>query len=58
MLGTRLDLAFELPRRGRLRLSAENAYQLLPDFGLIFHATAPGDRAAIRAYVGEALASL
>jgi len=58
LLGTRLELSFELPRGGVQRLHAENAYQLVPDFGLIFHATEPPQRKAIRAYVTEALASL
>ena len=58
LLGTRLELSFDLPRSGALRLEAENAYQLLPDFGLIFHATAPAHRDAIRSYVSDALASL
>ena len=58
LLGTRLELRFELPRSGELRLDAENAYQLLPDFGLIFHATAPADREAIASYVSNALAAL
>lgn len=58
LLGTRLELSFELPRSGALRLEAENAYQLLPDFGLIFHATAPADREAIKTYVAAALAAL
>jgi hypothetical protein len=58
MLGTRLEVCFELPRGGALRLDAENAYQLVPDFGLIFHATAPSHREAIRGYVTDALATL
>jgi hypothetical protein len=58
MLGSRLQLSFRLPKVGTLELEAESAYQLVPDFGLVFHATAPADRAAILDYVNEALTSL
>jgi hypothetical protein len=58
MLGSMLEISFDLPRGGQLRLHAENAYQLVPDFGLIFHATSPSHREAIRGYVGDALTSL
>jgi hypothetical protein len=56
-LGRRIDLSFELPRCGRLTLEAETAYQLLPDFGLIFHATRKSDREAIAAFVTNTLLS-
>jgi hypothetical protein len=58
MLGSRLELAFRLPGIGELELEAESAYQLVPDFGLVFHATAPTDRAAIARYVTQALSNL
>lgn len=56
LLGTQLEVEFELPRSGRLRLDAEAAYQLLPDVGLIFHATKARDREAISGFVSETLA--
>ena len=54
-LGGRVELSFELPRAGRLELEAETAYQLLPDLGMIFHATRASDREAIKSYVAQAL---
>jgi hypothetical protein len=56
-LGTRLALSFELPRSGRLDLDGEVAYQLVPDAGVIFHATAPSHRAAIARFVTQTLAA-
>jgi len=57
MLGSQLELSFRLPRAGELRVEAESAYQLVPDFGLIFHAAPPAVRGAIADYVREALLS-
>jgi hypothetical protein len=54
-LGRRVELSFELPRSGRLELEAETAYQLLPDIGMIFHATRQSDREAIAAFVTGSL---
>ena len=42
---------------GRLELEAETAYQLLPDIGMIFHATRKSDREAIAAFVTGTLLS-
>lgn len=56
-LGGRVALSFELPRSGRLELEAETAYQLLPDMGMIFHATRQSDREAIAAFVTNTLLS-
>jgi hypothetical protein len=56
-LGRRVELSFELPRSGRLELDAETAYQLLPDMGMIFHATRQSDREAIAAFVTNTLLS-
>jgi hypothetical protein len=42
---------------GRLELEAETAYQLLPDMGMIFHATRQSDREAIAAFVTNTLLS-
>lgn len=50
-LGRRVELDFDLSDRGCLRLQAEVGYQLLPDFGLVFHGTTPGDRTLIRDYL-------
>ncbi len=54
-LGSRLEVRFQVPRRGVVSLESEVAYQLVPDTGVIFHATAPSDREAIGGYVTEAL---
>lgn len=55
LLGSRLALHFQLPRSGALEFDAETAYQLVPDVGLIFHATSPAVREAISDYVQTAL---
>jgi hypothetical protein len=54
-LGTRLEMSFTLPRTGLLRLDAEIAYQLVPDFGLVFNGTSPAVREAIKNFVQDAL---
>jgi hypothetical protein len=56
-LGRRLEISFALPRAGRLSIEAETAYQLLPDMGMIFHATRQSDREAITAFVTNTLLS-
>jgi hypothetical protein len=58
LLGSRIALGFELPRSGPVELDAEIAYQLVPDLGVVFHATSPGVREAIGGYVSAALAAL
>ena len=50
-LGSLIELEFELPRSGGMRLRAEAAYQLLPDIGLIFHGLDPEHRDAISDFV-------
>ncbi len=55
MLGGRIGLSFELPKTGRLELQAETAYQLLPDVGMIFHATRAAEREAIRSFVANVI---
>ncbi|MDH5307212.1 MAG: PilZ domain-containing protein [Myxococcales bacterium] len=55
LLGSRLELEFDLPRAGTIRVSAETAYQLLPDLGLIFHATPTRDRDAIKTFLTDTL---
>ena len=54
-LGTRLSVAFELPRAGALELEAFAGYQLVPDVGLTFSATPAGIRSAIACYVADLL---
>ncbi len=58
LLGTRIRLCFELPASRTLELEGEAAYQLVPDVGVIFHATSPTERAAIGAFVTGALVAL
>ena len=55
LLGSQLQLEFDLPITGTLRVSAETAYQLLPDVGLIFNATRSSDREAISNFVSNTL---
>jgi hypothetical protein len=57
LLGSEVELALSLPRAGRMRLTGEVAYQLVPDVGLVFNATAARDRVALAAWVSEALAT-
>ncbi|MEM7409153.1 MAG: PilZ domain-containing protein [Myxococcota bacterium] len=54
-LGGRIEIEFDLPEVGKLDLEAETAYQLLPDVGMIFHATRGADRQAIASYLTKAL---
>jgi hypothetical protein len=56
-LGAELEVAFELPRAGRIETQAETSYQLLPDTGLVFQATPPASRRAIQSFVEELLAA-
>jgi hypothetical protein len=51
LLGTRVDLEFALPHEGGLSITAETAYQLLPDVGLIFHGIPTRQRQAIGRFV-------
>jgi hypothetical protein len=57
-LGSRVQIRIELPRSGPLSLAAETAYQLLPDHGMVFHATSPQERAALSEFVTEKLITL
>jgi hypothetical protein len=54
-LGTRLDLSFDLPKAGPMKLCAEAAYQLVPDLGLVFSGIRPSVRDAISGYVADVL---
>jgi PilZ domain len=56
-LGAELELSFELPRTGLIETRAETTYQLVPDTGLVFQATAPALRRAILTFVEEQLAA-
>jgi hypothetical protein len=55
LLGSQVQLRFDLPRHGMVCVDAETSYQLVPDFGIVFSGTAAADRAAIGRYVREAL---
>ncbi len=57
LLGTELQLAIDLPRFGHVTLSADSAYQLVPDTGLVFSALVAADRAALSGYVNDVLAT-
>ena len=54
-LGTELQLAFELPTTGTIRVAAETAYQLVPDLGLVFSATPARIRESISCFVRDSL---
>ncbi len=56
-LGTELEIAFDLPRVGTVATSAETAYQLLPDTGLVFQKTPAVFRRAIQHFVEQNLAA-
>lgn len=56
MLGSELEVSFDLPRVGRIETAAESAYQLVPDLGLIFSATPAASRHAILDFVEQTLA--
>jgi len=55
LFGTRLTLCLPLPHTEPLELDSEVGYQLVPDLGLVFHATSPSDRAAISRFVENSL---
>lgn len=56
LLGSELQVSFDLPRVGRIETSAESAYQLVPDLGLIFSGTPAASRHAILDFVEQTLA--
>jgi hypothetical protein len=58
LLGSRLELSFDLPASGRLIFDAETAYQLVPDVGLIFNATSPTERQALSGFIESSLIAL
>ena len=55
-LGAMLDLCFELPDGGKIETQASASYQVMPQLGLVFHATRPEFRRAIASYVTHELA--
>jgi hypothetical protein len=57
LLGSKLSLRLDLPRRGQVELQAEVAYQLPPDLGLVFSAAEAEVRGALVDFVREALTS-
>ena len=54
-LGSKLQLAFEVPGSGTVHIEAEMAYQLLPDLGLVFSSVAPRIREVVAHHVAESL---
>lgn len=54
-LGTQVELEFPLPRGGMIVTAAEVAYQLVPDFGLVFYGTPAAHRESIVAFVSESI---
>ena len=54
-LGTQLQLDFEVPGSGRVHITAEAAYHLLSDIGLVFSSIAPRIRELIARYVTDSL---
>lgn len=55
-LRTDVEIEFPLPRAGSVWTSAEVAYQLPPDLGLVFYSTPAGMRRSIAEFVLEAMA--
>jgi hypothetical protein len=55
-LGSELQVSFDLPRVGRVETSAESAYQLVPDLGLVFSGAPAASRRAILDFVEQTLA--
>jgi len=55
-LGAMLHVSFELPDGGKIETQASASYQVMPQLGLVFHATRPDFRRAIASYVTHELA--
>jgi len=55
-LGTVLNLTFDLPDGPRVETQASASYQVMPQLGLVFHATRPDLRRAIASFVTHELA--
>ena len=56
LMGSKLELELDAPRIGPLELSAEVAYQLPPDVGLVFSSLEVGTRRALERGVAEMIA--
>lgn len=56
-LGTNLELSFELPNSTPLCLHAEASYRLVPDVGIVFHATGSEVRRGLLSFVEAQLSS-
>jgi len=54
-LGARLELGFEVPGSGRVHITAEAAYHLLTDIGLVFSSISPRIRESISRHVTDSL---
>lgn len=54
-LGTQLQLGFDVPGSGRVHITAEAAYHLLSDIGLVFSSIAPRIRELIARHVTDSL---
>jgi hypothetical protein len=55
LLGSRIGLRLQLPHGDPLELDSEIGYQLIPDLGLVFHATRPAERETISRFVNSTL---
>jgi len=55
-LGTVLHVTFELPDGPKIETEASASYQVMPQLGLVFHATRPELRRAIASFVTHELA--
>lgn len=54
-LGSEVRVSFELPEIGKLHVTAEAAYELKSDMGLVFSSTSPQIREALRDFVTRRL---
>jgi len=55
-LGAMIHVSFELPDGGKVETEASASYQVMPQLGLVFHATRPEFRRAIASFVTHELA--
>ncbi len=56
-LGSEIELLFDLPTVGTIATSAEAAYQIVPDLGLVFSRTPATFREAIAGFVDRTLSA-
>lgn len=57
LLGSKINLRIDLPQHPEFELSAEVAYQLPPDIGLVFSSVAPETREALTRFIVGTLAA-